>query len=418
MIIYLRHASDNYNDPTFLHDQKIVPSKKNLEDINSVVRYLIKTYGSPSVILCSPFQRARDTLEFMKDMLVKETGGEIDVEIDPRLSRYFTSKEKKEPSVRKDTLELEPPIFEKWDDFKERVVEHVDEMVEKGYLKSRHTVVLVITHTLVIKEVAKYLKFDTPEHYEFLQWMCVRSHGPNYKPSFLSHGNGPEDKIIQKDINREKGRLRRQKEKEKRYREEKKKNDIRRGKRVSSSSSDDIGLVDEGKDYDTDDLSTFIRDDVPNKKKKKEKRQKKNDKYERELQKIKQKIKEKERERERERGKYREQGKDRERYNQKPSTPKKYEEKYKGKDTPKDNPKERKGFSIEDHLRQKEKQKELETKKSTKLYGKSLEEIAEEKRRELMYKMEKEKEKENKLFRLEKAKGGSILDFMNVSMKE
>lgn len=403
MIIYLRHASDHYDDPTFAHDQKIPPSKKNVNDILTVIKHLVATYGNPVAIYCSPFQRARDTLELMKDYLIKETGGDIEVEIDPKLSRYFTSKEKKEPSVRKDTLELEPPIFEKWDDFKERVIQHVDEMIEKGYLRSRHTLVLVITHTLVIKEVAKYLKFETPEYYEFLQWLCVRSHGPKFKPSFLSHGNGAEDKVIQRDINREKGRIRREKEREKRYKKQKKKNDIRRGKKVESSSS---GSSDND-DYDTDDLSTIVKDEVEiEKMKQKEKMKKSKNKgkvplKEKEVEKIKQKLKERERERE-----YEKLEKERERERQR----ERERERDRGKG--KDKEKTKDGFSIEDHLKQKAKQQEQQIKQSTRLYGKSIEEIAAEKKREQMMLSKKERESS-----LNKARGGSILDFMNVSNK-
>ncbi len=407
MIIYLRHASDHYEDPTFAHDQKIVPSKKNVTDILSVVKHLINTYGKPVAIYCSPFQRARDTLELMKDYLIKETGGEIDVEIDPRLSRYFTAKEKKEPSVRKDTLELEPPIFEKWDDFKERVTQHVDEMIEKGYLRSRHTVVLVITHTLVIKEVAKYLRFETPEYYEFLQWLCVRSHGPKFKPSFLSHGNGAEDKVIQKDINREKGRIRREKEREKRYKKEKKKNDIRRGKKVESSSSS--ASSDNDEEYDTDDLSTIVKDEAEIERlKQKEKMRKAKAKgkvplKEKEIEKIKQKLREKERARE-----YEKLEKEREREREK----ERERERQRGKDRNEKSRPQKDGFSIEDHLKQKAKQQEQQIKQSTRLHGKSLEEIAAEKKREQMLLAKKEKDN-----CLNKARGGSILDFMNVSNK-
>lgn len=206
VVIYLRHSNDNYSNPTAIHDQRAVPGKEH--EITAVVKFLIETYGKPSVIICSPFKRARDTAEVITELF----NGDVTFNIDTRVSRYFSSKEKQAPEVRKETMEFKPPVYESWSKFKLRVRSHVDEMVENTILKSRHTVALVITHALVLKEVCEYLQCPVgkDDYFEFLQFMCIRSHGPNYKPSFFSNGSGIKDlRVLQHDISREKDRQRR-----------------------------------------------------------------------------------------------------------------------------------------------------------------------------------------------------------------
>jgi broad specificity phosphatase PhoE len=208
MIIYIRHANDMQEEITYLHDAKIPKNKENVEDTLKTAAFLIEQYGQPEVIICSVFERAKDTLNIMRKLL----GKDVEIRYDTRVGRYFTANEKKQPSVRPTTLEMKPSIYETWSKFKLRVQDHVNDLIEDASMKSRHRVTWVITHTLVIKEVAKYLKFDVPEYFEFLLWLCVRSHGPEFKCSYLSVSNGPEEiEVLQRDLNREKGKKRRAK---------------------------------------------------------------------------------------------------------------------------------------------------------------------------------------------------------------
>ncbi len=204
MIIYLRHADDYCPDPTFAHDQKVIKNEENEKDIENVGTFLVEKYSAPEMVICSPFQRARDTHNILKKK--KILSPDCKFYADTRVGRYFSSREKEAgPEVRKETMKMKPSIYESWEKFKKRVRNHVDQLTREGFTKSRHTVVWVITHTLVIKEVAKYLNFEMPEHYQFLQWVTLRSHGPQYPISFIGVGDGAKDPVILKvDENREK----------------------------------------------------------------------------------------------------------------------------------------------------------------------------------------------------------------------
>jgi len=87
--------------------------------------------------------------------------------IDPALSRHFSSREQKNPSVSPSTKEVEIPIYESWGEFKERCKEHIKEMRGMGHYNSKE-VVWCITHVLVLKRVASYFEIDLPEYVPFL----------------------------------------------------------------------------------------------------------------------------------------------------------------------------------------------------------------------------------------------------------
>lgn len=390
MIIYLRHGSDEGEDPTFAHDQKVVMTKENQEDITKVGKFLVAKYGTPDMIVCSPFKRAKDTFDIMKKTGV--IAPDYKLFVDTRVGRYFSSKEKNAgPEVRQETLEMGAKVYDPWDKFKERVYRHVDQVTADGFTKSRHKIMWVITHTLVIKEVAKYLNFEMPEYYEFLQWVCLRSHGPRYPISFMAIGNGAVDpKVLQIDKNREdshvrraeRGADRREGEKKvpskakgnvppkKKHKTSPQKNE--KGKRKESDSDDDDGNDDSGfiddvsvdSDYDDDGNITAVyemddsdNDDEPKKKTKRPRKEA---------------VKE---------------------------PPKKSKSKHKAVERPK-------VFTIDDHVDVIEHQKMAEEKYKNRLRGRPLDEhINEHIKQQPQFRIVKDK--------YEKAKGGNLDDFVS-----
>ena len=140
---------------------------------------------------------------------------------DTRVGRYFSSREKKEgPDVRKETLKMKPSIYESWEKFKNRVQDHVDNLIKDGLLKSRSQVVWVVTHTLVIKHVARYLNFEMPEWYEFLQWVALRSHGPKHDISHMAVGDGARNpEVLKADTKKDKKKKRGEDKREEERRE-------------------------------------------------------------------------------------------------------------------------------------------------------------------------------------------------------
>jgi broad specificity phosphatase PhoE len=160
-IIYIRHGHDEYRDVTHAHDNRL--TNRGLREASNLGKKLIERYGSPHIVYCSPFQR---TIKTMKAM----TEGSFKTLIDPNLSRYFTSKERKDPQVSSRTIKYGVPLNEDWKKFKERVKNHLGKT--SSYVNNSE-VVWVITHTLILKEAAKYHKVDIPSDLDFLEWFKV-----------------------------------------------------------------------------------------------------------------------------------------------------------------------------------------------------------------------------------------------------
>jgi broad specificity phosphatase PhoE len=161
-ILWVRHADDEYHDITYIHDGKAVGV--DLEASKKLYKKMIHVYGEPKHIFCSPFRRTQMTADQMGISKEKIT-------YDIRLSRYFSSREKSHPEVSNDTLSLikkekyDMIVNESYSQFVERVRDfrhHIERYRERGQL------ILCITHTLVIREIALRYKIKFPDHVPFL----------------------------------------------------------------------------------------------------------------------------------------------------------------------------------------------------------------------------------------------------------
>ena len=161
----MRHGNDN-KSCDYKHDHSLQSDYIYEEEIIKKTKKLIKKYGYPEKIYCSPFKRVRETVVIMAKY-IQSKNREIDIHVDPRLSRYFTSKEQLEPSVRKTTLKYNPPLDEDNKMFKKRV-DKVEERI------NRNTVTTwCITHYLVIKRISKNNDIDIPAKMPFLYHMVI-----------------------------------------------------------------------------------------------------------------------------------------------------------------------------------------------------------------------------------------------------
>ena len=176
MIIYLRHANDNQHRPKHKHDNNI--SKKGKKDAQEMAHKLIKKYGYPTRIYFSPFQRCKETVKKMMNELVSMQSpdnkhfcfgcyeGSIKLINDSRLSRYFTTSDKKKPSVSSKTLKHKIPIYESKDDFDKRISNQVEEIKNID----ENEIIWCITHAYTFKRIANKLNIDTTSHIKFLQY--------------------------------------------------------------------------------------------------------------------------------------------------------------------------------------------------------------------------------------------------------
>lgn len=171
MLIYIRHSDDEYSNPTYKHDNNI--TNRGVRLAQKTGKKLIEKYGLPYKIYCSPFRRTRQTLENMLSSLSPELRAQIQISFDNRLCRYFSSSEKRRPKIDPKTKSHQVPITETWEDFKERIDEHIMKMRRHKY-KYREEVVWVITHALVYKRVARHHQKELPDYIPFMHYFYLR----------------------------------------------------------------------------------------------------------------------------------------------------------------------------------------------------------------------------------------------------
>ncbi len=165
VIIYLRHGRDKRTK--YKYDEKLTPEGKDKS--RELAENLIRKYGIPDAIYCSPFYRTRQTRRQMLKVISKHTNRKIINITDPRLARFFTKNQTRNPDIRSDTRKKRVPIFETWSEFKMRVRDQVREMERK----TKYKVIWCIGHTLIIKQVAKIKHIDRPDYIEYLDTIIL-----------------------------------------------------------------------------------------------------------------------------------------------------------------------------------------------------------------------------------------------------
>jgi len=181
MLIYLRHGNDEGKDfppdvSQHRHDKHLTDRGK--KEATSEAVKLIKLYGPPDIIRCSPFARGKDTVHGMLRGFTQQKLPLPIIRYDRALSRFFNRKEQADPSVGPETLEKNVPIYETKEEFHDRVDKHIKRMetYELGKL------IWIITHALVYKRVAAHHQIEIPKHIPFLHHFKVDRDGPVILP--------------------------------------------------------------------------------------------------------------------------------------------------------------------------------------------------------------------------------------------
>ena len=170
-VVYIRHTNDEEDEPTYTEDPGILPDTSS--QIAQLVRRLIEKYGSPDLLIVSPMNRAIQTARQIKFVL-EEDRLPVKTAISPHVSRFFTRSEVKglgPNSIHPRTVELQFPCHETKDQFHRRVDVHISDFIDRGYYLLKKPIVWCITHTLIMKRVAKQLKVPFKDHLEFLDFL-------------------------------------------------------------------------------------------------------------------------------------------------------------------------------------------------------------------------------------------------------
>jgi len=169
--IIIRHANDEQDNFLHKHDKEI--TKRGKKDAKRIGKKLIKKYGTPDIIYCSPFMRTRQTLKYMLKYMLKHDNIQPNVIIDKRLS---TTKEKKNPSVFSQTKKKHIPIKETHKMFKQRCDSFLRDIKKDTnnddhyeYNNNKKKVSWIITHVKVLKRICEKSHVIIPNHVSFLE---------------------------------------------------------------------------------------------------------------------------------------------------------------------------------------------------------------------------------------------------------
>ena len=161
MQLFIRHGND-HTESKYKHDNEL--NSYYNTDIVNLTHKLIKKYGCPKYIHCSPFQRSIQTVEIMEQVF-KKSHKKVKILVDTKLSRFFNARRQLQPSVKKSTLYYHPPIYESKEQFNKRV-----KKVNHHAMNNTHST-WYITHYLVLKRIAHKHHIPIPEQMPF--FTCI-----------------------------------------------------------------------------------------------------------------------------------------------------------------------------------------------------------------------------------------------------
>lgn len=196
----IRHSHDEQRDrkknfEDHRHDHPITPVGRKMAAERFI--QLIKKIGVPQIIYCSPFKRGIETVKYM---IPRSMRSSIRIMSDTRLSRFFNSKEQKDPSIFPETKKKNVPIRETKKQFHTRIEDFIKSMMKEGNIGSKKNV-WFITHALVHKYIAGIYNVTIPEHIPFLHCFEVKKGGKEIKVE-----NKEEDKENIKHAHKERRR--------------------------------------------------------------------------------------------------------------------------------------------------------------------------------------------------------------------
>lgn len=147
MRIYIRHADKLYANgkaDMYKHDPGIIPGEEF--KIGALAGKLIQKYGLPTMIICSPYLRTRQTAHHLIKTIYQFSHKEVPLFCDVDLSEYLGNRPNEIMDVTPDTKSYNPPHPEKFHDLSSRVQHH--NTIVRGLEAGN---IWCITHGIVIK---------------------------------------------------------------------------------------------------------------------------------------------------------------------------------------------------------------------------------------------------------------------------
>ncbi len=145
-MLLIRHAQKEYangKSSTYEFDPDI--TDKGRELAKEKFQQLVKDHGKPNLIVSSPFYRARQTVNILRELV------DVPIIVDREIGEYLGNQQGKNivKGLREETISAYPIVSETFNQFTNRI---------KKYTKSIENIdmnIWVITHGLVIQTIAK-----------------------------------------------------------------------------------------------------------------------------------------------------------------------------------------------------------------------------------------------------------------------
>ncbi len=168
MLIFIRHADDEYEDKTFAHDTQITSTGKRRA--RKVGREISAEYGVPSEVHYSPFRRTEQT---MKWLLHGASINDVTKVSQPQLSRWFSPTDMQDPDISYRTQSWNPPLNESFAEFQSRIDYYLFQLLYYVRGAGKGKVIWIITHTLAYKHIAAHFEHELPKRIPFASWFAV-----------------------------------------------------------------------------------------------------------------------------------------------------------------------------------------------------------------------------------------------------
>ena len=180
--IYIRHAEKSYtngNSDIYKHDPGI--TSYGVKKAKKTAKFLVKEWGEPTFIICSPYRRTRETAHIMNSVLknpIKE------ILIDVNISEYLGNHNDVPIDITDNTSIYEPPHPETFDQMKKRVKKHYDKM--NRYIKNKfNQVIWIISHGLIIEQISKLSGIKISKHFPPLTCLTIQEDEEMIKSQIL-----------------------------------------------------------------------------------------------------------------------------------------------------------------------------------------------------------------------------------------
>lgn len=167
--IYIRHADKEYANgdaSRFKHDPGITTD--SIAKARMVAKHLVNQWGPPDRIILSPYRRTRETAAIMNSVL----GKKVPMHVDTDIAEYLGNHRNVPIDVTESTLVHQPPHPESFSQMKSRVKTHHNRITTYGKKKKRG-VIWIVTHGLIIKQVAGLIGMKMPKEFPTLTCLSI-----------------------------------------------------------------------------------------------------------------------------------------------------------------------------------------------------------------------------------------------------